>query len=78
MPDITEINALLEASKCLDCLKAGQRESVNTYLLALKAGGSLDPQVLLSAARDNGFDKLSMGQRKTVDTYLRWLIAGSP
>ena len=78
MPSVDNINSLLESSKCFECYKVGQRETVNTYLLALKAGGTLDPQTLLSAAQANGFDKLEPGQRMAVETYLRWLIAGSP
>jgi hypothetical protein len=41
----------LQAASCFACLQADQREAVKTYLLAVIAGGSLDPQVLLAEAK---------------------------
>lgn len=75
---LIDINELQESSKCFTCLKPGQRDYVETYLLAVAAGGSLDPNTLLAQAQELCFDCLTDGQRETVNTYLRWVIAGSP
>jgi len=42
--------ALAEAAKCFQCLQPEQKQWIDTYLLAVIAGGSTDPNVLSRAA----------------------------
>lgn len=42
---------LAEAAKRFTCLMPEMREAVKTYLLAVMAGGSTDPVVLMDAAK---------------------------
>lgn len=70
---ITDVNALLEASKCMACLEHGELQWVKTYLLAVIAGGSTDPNVLLEQARC--MECLEPGQLRQVQTYLLSQIA---
>lgn len=42
---------LAEAAKCFDCVPAGRQMAIQTYLLALIAGGSTDPQTLATEAK---------------------------
>jgi hypothetical protein len=45
-------NDLMRAAACFDkCIPPGMQSAVQTYLLAVIAGGSLDPQVLMDAAK---------------------------
>lgn len=74
MADCTP-NVLLENAKCFKkCLNHDDREAVNTYLLAVIAGGSTDPQVLLQQARCfTGC--LTIPQLKAIQVYLLCQIA---
>jgi len=66
-------NSLLQASQCLDCIPPGAQARVQTYLLAVLAGASLDPDTLLkNAACFRCLD----GFHKEVQTYLLCQIAG--
>jgi hypothetical protein len=62
------VESLSAAAKCFDCLSQGQKESINTYLLAVRAGGSTDPTVLLEQAKC--FTCLNTAELKQVQTYL--------
>lgn len=43
-------NALLDAAKCFRCVPDGMQAAVQTFLLAVIAGGSTDPEVLMKQA----------------------------
>lgn len=43
--------ALQAAAKCFECLTPKQHLTVQTYLLAVIAGGSTDPATLLAQAK---------------------------
>jgi hypothetical protein len=43
-------NALLDAAKCFRCIPDGMQAPVQTFLLAVIAGGSTDPEVLMQQA----------------------------
>lgn len=74
MPEtVTDVNALMEAARCMACLEPGELQQVKTYLLAVIAGGSTDPNVLLEAAKC--FACLEPGQLKQVQVYLLNQIA---
>jgi hypothetical protein len=45
------VQSLAAAAKCFECLSPGQKEAIKTYLLAVRAGGSTDPNVLLDQAK---------------------------
>lgn len=47
----TEVAALVESAKCFTCLSEDDQIAVQTYLLAVSVGGSLDPATLLEAAK---------------------------
>lgn len=66
--------ALVKASACLSCLTPGQHRMVQTYLLAVAAGGSTDPKVLLPLAKC--FTCLTPGEQEIVQIYLECKIAG--
>jgi hypothetical protein len=60
--------SLSEAAKCYACLTPKQKESIKTYLLAVIAGGSTDPQVLMAEAKC--FMCLTEKQLKAIQVYL--------
>ena len=60
----------LKAMACFQCLQPDQREAVKTYLLAVIAGGSLDPQVLLAAAAANKLTCVQPDHQKAIQNYL--------
>ena len=66
--------ALVAAAKCFQCLTAGEHRMVQTYLLAVAAGGSTDPKVLLPLAKC--FACLTTGEQELVQLYLECKIAG--
>ncbi len=70
MPDCADIPAQLEASKCWLCLAPIHREAVKTYLLAVLAGGSLDPAELLAAATAAGFTGLDKNAHQPIQDSL--------
>lgn len=59
---------LAEASACYGRLTPKQKEAIKTYLLAVIAGGSTDPQVLMAQAKC--FMGLSEKQLKAIQVYL--------
>ncbi len=65
----------LEASAaCFNCLTPKQQVQVQTYLLAVIAGGSLDPKTLLASAAC--FACLTPVQQSQVQAYLLCKIQG--
>lgn len=58
----------LRAMACFACLQQDQKEAVKTYLLAVLAGGSLDPGTLMEAAKC--FMCLQPDQQKAVQNSL--------
>ena len=71
--------ALADAAKCFQsCIPAGMQPAVQTYLLAVIAGGSLDPKVLLAAATTPGKSFLVLeGVQQEVQAYLLCQIASA-
>lgn len=59
---------LAEASACFTCFNPKEQEAVRTYLLAVIAGGSLDPETLLDAAKC--FTCLNQKQVLAIEIYL--------
>lgn len=74
MPVSCDPNSLVAASKCFQCLDAKELAMVQTYLLAVRAGGSTDPEVLLGQATQ--FQALSEKQLAMVQAYLLCKING--
>lgn len=62
-----DAQSILDAGKCFDCIPSGLLPAVQTYLLAVIAGGSLDPKVLMAQAA--AFQALD-GFQAEVQTYL--------
>lgn len=69
------VNQLMRDSACFQCLTPGQHLAIQSYLLALDAGGSLDPRVLLNNARQ--FQSLDPGQHAVIQTGLLCDIAAA-
>jgi hypothetical protein len=63
-----EPHDLTEASKCFMCLSPEEREAINTYLLAVIAGGSTDPQTLSTDAKC--FQCFPVNQLRQIQAYL--------
>lgn len=61
-------NGLAEAAKCFVCLPPASQTQVQTYLLAVIAGGSTDPNVLLEQAK--AFQGISPAALLEIQTYL--------
>jgi hypothetical protein len=60
---------LAAEATCFECqLSDAQRAAIQTYLLAVIAGGSTDPQTLLTAASQ--FQNLSGVQLAQIQAYL--------
>jgi len=60
---------LAENARCFVCnLSPGELESIKIYLLAVIAGGSLDPQTLATEAEC--FSCLTPGEAQNVELYL--------
>lgn len=47
----TDAAGLVAAAKCFDCIPKSERDAVELYLLAVIAGGSLDPATLVKQAK---------------------------
>jgi len=60
--------ALAEAAKCFQCLQPEQKQWIDTYLLAVIAGGSTNPNTLALAAKD--FKGVSDGMTLKMQAYL--------
>lgn len=65
-----EPNDLMAAAKCFDsCMPPGMQLAIQTYLLAVIAGGSTDPNVLMQAAKC--FDScIPPGMQLAIQNYL--------
>lgn len=63
------------ASACFACaLNDHQLQAIKVYLLAVLAGGSMDPATLMAAAKDfQAFNSLNLAQ---LEAYLTCQIAG--
>lgn len=72
MPTCTPA-ALADAAKTFQGLSPGQKQAIDTYLLAVIAGGSTDPNTLALAAKD--FQGIPPGMLKRVQAYLLCQIA---
>lgn len=46
-----EPSDLVAAAKCFDCIPKEMQMALQTYLLAVIAGGSLDPKTLMEQAK---------------------------
>lgn len=74
MPECTP-GTLLDLAKCFNCLSPQQHLAVQTYLLALQAGGSTDPTVLLGLAKC--FICLTEQQLLAIQAYLLCQISNA-
>jgi len=63
---------MADLAKCFQCLTMPQREAVKTYLLAVLAGGSTDPETLMESAKC--FVCLTPKQLRLLQPYLMCLI----
>ncbi len=68
MPVVCTAAALAESAKCFQCLEPEQKQWIDTYLLAVIAGGSLDPNVLSLAAAP--FKGIQDGMIPRLQAYL--------
>jgi hypothetical protein len=59
---------LAEAAKCFQCLPSEQKQWIDTYLLAVIAGGSTDPNTLALAAKD--YQGVSSELLQRIQVYL--------
>lgn len=64
----------MAAAPCFVCPTSQQSEAIQTYLLAVIAGVSLDPDVLMENAKC--FVCLTSQQRDAIKTYLLCVISG--
>lgn len=70
MPVDCDASSLANAARCFnDCIPKGEQLAVQTYLLAVIAGGSMDPSTLANNARCF-FDCIPKGQQLAVQNYL--------
>ncbi len=74
MPLVCTAAALASDAACLTGLSASQFPAIKTYLLAVKAGGSLDPDTLAGLAAC--FKGLKPKQQEAAQTYLLSIEAG--
>jgi len=61
-------DSLNTAASCFSCLTPPQQLAIQTYLLAVKAGGSTDPATLLNSAKC--FTCLTEQQLLAIQAYL--------
>jgi hypothetical protein len=66
--DCTNTDALMEAAKCFKCIPAGMQSAVQAYLLAVIAGGSLDPNTLMQQAHE--FQRIPKGMLGEIQVML--------
>lgn len=71
-------DAVMDAAKCFDkCIPPGMQAAVQTYLLAVIAGGSTDPAVLMDQAKC--FDKcIPKGMHLAIQDMLLCNIVNKP
>ena len=67
MPTCTPA-ALAEGAKCFQCLPSEQKMWIDTYLLAVIAGGSTDPETLALAAKN--YQGIPPGMLRRIQAYL--------
>lgn len=75
MPVTCTTDSLMDSAKCFNCLTPIQQLAIQTYLLAVQAGGSTDASVLLSSAKC--FLCLPQQQLLAIQAYLLCQIANS-
>ncbi len=68
MPITCTPASLAAAAKCFQCLPSEQKQWIDTYLLAVIAGGSTNPNVLAIAAK--GFQGIPDGTLPKIQAYL--------
>lgn len=68
-------NSLMEQAKCFKCIPNGIQMEIQTYLLAVIAGGSTDPAVLMEQAKC--FRCIPQGMQAEVQTMLLCNIVNS-
>ena len=68
MPVECTADALATAAKCFTCLSPADQAAVQTYLLAVIAGGSTDPATLLASAKC--FTCVPDSELKRIQVYL--------
>ena len=71
---VCDTSTVAELSACFSCLTKAQRDMVKTYLLAVIAGGSLDPATLMADAAC--FQCLTPRQLQLLEPYLMCIISG--
>ena len=71
---VCDTSTVAELSACFSCLTKAQRDVVKTYLLAVIAGGSLDPATLMADAAC--FQCLTPRQLQLLEPYLMCIISG--
>ena len=59
---------LANAAKCFQCLPTEQKQWIDTYLLAVIAGGSTNPEALALAAAK--FQGIPPGMLRRIQAYL--------
>lgn len=75
MSALTDLKAQVAAAACFTCLPVDIQQAIKTYLLAVIAGGSLDPKTLLFQAR--GFFAIPSGMLLAVQATLAAQAAGT-
>lgn len=75
MSALTDLRAQAAQAACFKCLPVDTAQAIKTYLLAVIAGGSLDPKTILSQAR--GFFAIPSGMLPAVQATLAATLAGS-
>lgn len=75
MSQITDLKAQVAAAACFSCVPSDTAQAIKTYLLAVIAGGSLDPKTLL--AQSSGFFAIPSGVIPAVQATLAATLAGS-
>jgi hypothetical protein len=77
MPVSCATNDLIDGAKCFQqCIPQGMQLAVQTYLLAVIAGGTLDPRELANQARCFN-NCLSVGEQLAIQSYLLCQIANA-
>lgn len=76
MPVSCDPKDLMQAAACFDsCIPPGEQAAVQTYLLAVIAGGSLDPKELMAQAKC--FKCIPQGMLAEIQAYLLCQIANA-
>lgn len=70
MPTTCTPSSLADSAKCFECITKRQRDAINTYLLAVIAGGSTSPSVLMPLAKSFADPSLTKKQLLAIQAYL--------